>query len=216
MKRAQFILVLCLVFISSAVSASLATDVEKKYDTISTWKASFTQTTFVEMLKQTLSKTGEIAVKRPQKLNIKYTSKPNKIYVSDGKKLWVYKESENTAWQFDKLNRMISEEALSFLSGLNRLSELFDVMTDLKEPEGYLKIKDRALKRISLVPKKQDAVLRITLGVDAKTLLIKEAVLFNTSGNVTHYQFSGIDVDTKIEDSFFTLPKEPKRKIVKK
>lgn len=215
-KCPAILLILSLLFCNVVSADSTAKLVQQKYDSIKTWKATFTQTTFVEMLKQTLTKTGEIAVKRPEKLHIKYTSTPNKIYVSDGKKLWVYKESENTAWQFDKLNRMISQEALSFLSGLNRLQELFEIMPDLKEPEGYLKIKNKSLKKIGLVPKNQDSLLRITLGIDAKTLLIREAVLFNTSGNVTHYQFADVNVDVEISDDYFTLPKKPKRKIVKK
>lgn len=196
---------------------SVVTALEKNYASLKNWSADFTQTTFVEMVGQNLIKEGRIQVMRPDKIRIAYTTDPQKTYVTDGKKLWVYKESENSAWEFEDSRRLLSEEALSFLSGLNDVDHLFQIVNGLKEPEGYLKINDGNLKKIFLVPlNEESSILKITLGVDAKDFTVREAVLFNTSGNVTHYDFKNMVFDTALGADVFTLPKEPKRKIVKK
>ncbi|MBF0106990.1 MAG: outer membrane lipoprotein carrier protein LolA [Deltaproteobacteria bacterium] len=220
MKHTLFSVLLLLVVLTTPNPAwcqdPLAVQIESRYTALQSWSADFTQTTFVEMLEDQIVKQGKIIVARPNKIRIEYTSSPYKIYASNGDKLWIYKHNDPTAWQFNNPQKVISEEALSFLSGLKNMSEIFEIETTLDEPEGYLKIKNRGLKKIHLIPKKTDAVLKITLGVDAKNTLIKEAVLFNTSGNVTHYSFEGIVFNKNTSDDLFVLPKEPKRKIIKK
>lgn len=214
---------LCLLILIMAVSfpvqaaEPLVTSLEKNYARLKNWSADFTQTTFVEMVGQNLAKEGRIQVMRPDKIHIAYTTEPQKTYVTDGQKLWVYKESENSAWEFADSKRLLSEEALSFLSGLSDVDHLFQVMDDLKEPEGYLKINDGNLKKIFLVPlNEESSILKITLGVDSKDFTVREAVLFNVSGNVTHYDFKNIVFDTALGPDVFTLPQKPKRKIIKK
>jgi outer membrane lipoprotein-sorting protein len=212
-------LLLCFFLLTPSVKAeqtSLAEKVETQYNKTNSWQADFEQTTYVEILKQKLKKKGSIAVKKPNKLRINYTSAPNKIYVSDGKKLWIYKEQEKTARQFSKAKKIINKEALSFLGGLKNLSELFTVIENLNEPKEYLKITNKSLKKLHLIPQdKNSPVLKLTLGINANKGTIKEAVLFNTSGNVTHYLFNNIVFDQDFSDNYFTLPKKPRRKIIK-
>ena len=208
------LLVLVLFFIPAPGHASLATAVEEHYKTLQSWRADFIQTTFIEILNDNIEKKGTIAVLRPDKIHIEYQN-PKKVYVSDGKKLWIYKY-DVTAWEFNQPKKIISEEALSFLSGLKNLSTLFDVIENPDEPEGSLKIKNHQLKKISLVPKdKNSAVLKITLGVDAHNQ-VKEAVLFNVSGNVSHYEFRDISPNARLDTQLFTLPDKKNRKIIKK
>lgn len=191
-------------------------DVEKVYQAVQSWRAEFVQTTYVEMLSQTLSKNGFIVAAKPDRLHVEYTTDPKKSYVTDGVKLWVYQEKENTAHEFLDPHRIISEEALSFLGGLAHVDEIFDVLTNLKEPAGYLKIKDASLLKIFLVPKDEEsAILKITIGVDPKTQQVREAVLFNASGNITHYAFDKIQFDPDLPAGVFSLPTAPKRKIIK-
>lgn len=214
---------LAVIFSMSATPLAFAkTDVvnaqaiESRYQSLSSWEADFTQTSYIEVLSQNLTKTGRIQVVRPDKLRIDYQSEPEKTYIVNGKMLWVYQPSTQSAQEFKDVQSLISKEALSFLSGLAHLTDLFEVMSDLKEPEQYLKIQDAKLKKITLIPKDPDsAILRLTLGVESKTLTLKEAVVFNASGNVTHYKFDHIKFDTHISDKAFVLPENEKIKITK-
>jgi outer membrane lipoprotein-sorting protein len=189
---------------------------EAHYASLVSWRADFEQTTYIDMLDQKTVKEGQIAVKRPERIRVAYTPSPAKVYVSDGKKLWIYKEDEAEAWQFDKPKKIISEEALSFLKGLNNLSQVFTVVETPGEEKAPLTINNRTLHKITLLPKNPDSVLKLIVGVDEKTTMISEAVLYNTSGNITHYLFKNVELNPALEDTLFTLPAEPKRKIIKK
>lgn len=206
-------------FLLSGVTANaqtnLSQEVEKQYSTLKSWSADFTQTTFVEILGDTFKKKGMIAIARPDKIHIEYKD-PEKVYISDGKKLWVYKDNE-TAWEFDKPKKVISKEALSFLSGLKDLNSLFFMTELLEDPVGPLKIKNKKLKTLGLTPKNKEAsVLKIILGISEEDQTVKEAVLYNVSGNVTHYEFKNLVFDSKLDPQLFSLPDKPKRKVIKK
>lgn len=205
----------CLLTLSS-FAQTLPEKLETHYASLTSWSADFEQTTYIDMLDQKTVKVGQIAVKRPNCVRVAYTIVPAKVYVSDGKKLWVYKDNEDTAWQFDKPKKVISEEALSFLSGLSNLSQVFNVIDFTPEDKKTLTIKNPGLQKIVLVPKQPDSVLKLVVGVNEKTLLISEALLYNTSGNVTHYLFKNVELNPVLKDTFFTLPAEPKRKIIRK
>lgn len=210
------LLCLCLQAPSGAWAQTLPEKLEARYASFIAWSADFEQTTYIDMLDQKTVKDGQIAVMRPSRVRVAYTTTPAKVYVSDGKKLWVYKESGTEAWQFDKPKKVISEEAWSFLSGLSNLSQIFTVIDFAQKDHDTLTIKNTGLKKIVLIPKQPDSVLKLIVGVNEKTLLISEAVLYNTSGNVTHYLFKNVELNPALEDTFFTLPAEPKRKIIKK
>jgi outer membrane lipoprotein carrier protein len=195
----------------------LAAAVEARYSKVQSWSAEFVQTTHIEVLNQDLEKNATIQVARPKSIRIEYLTDPKKIYVSDGSKLWIYKNDDTSALQFDDPQAVLSREALSFLGGFQNLSEIFDIVPNLKEAEGFLQVQDKTLKKVALIPKDDTSdIIKITLGVDDKTMTVKEAVLFNASGNVTHYTFNKIQFDQKIDPVVFSLPKEPKRKIIKK
>lgn len=210
----KMLLILWLFFTPTLGHAALASSVESHYKTLNSWRANFIQTTFIEVLNDNIQKQGAISVLRPDKIHIEYTN-PKKVYVSDGKKLWIYSD-DATAWEFNRPKKIISEEALSFLSGLKELSTLFDVMEDLDETKGYFKINDTQLKKLFLIPKDKNAdILKIALGIDAQNH-VKEAVLFNVSGNISHYEFRDITPNAALDAQLFTLPDKKNRKIIKK
>lgn len=217
-KRIFFISFFVLILVSSVSKASTATDVQQKYNQVTSWQADFVQSTYVEMLKETVEKTGRIRVKRPGNLRIEYDYKDDKkIYASNGKFLWVYKDKEDKAYLFKKPKKVISKEAFSFLTGLKDLNAIFDVLDDLKEDHMPLKISNSKLKKVYLVPKEAGAsILRLILGVRVQDGVVEEAVLMNSSGNTTHYKFSKVQFDPQLNESLFVLPETPKREIVKK
>lgn len=181
---------------------------EARYAKLASWTCSFAQKSHVDVLDQDVTRNGRIAVVRPDKMRIDYDGDPRKIYVVNDKKLWVIQPDAGIADEFGDPGQMISREALSFLGGLDDLTVLFDAIPGLPQAKEFFTIQDAALKRISLVPKDATSpILRITLGVDEKTLTVKEAVLYNASGNVTHYDFTDIVFDATVSEDAFQAPK---------
>lgn len=190
---------------------------EERYKKLSSWTCDFVQTSHVDVLNQDVKRGGSITVARPSRMRIDYAGEPKKVYIVNGKKLWVYQPDAGVADEFDDPEKMISREALSFLSGLDDIGTLFDALPNLPEAKEFFKIKDASLKKISLVPKNPESpILRITLGVEAKTLTVREAVLYNASGNVTHYAFAGVTFDQPVDAALFELPKDKKVEVTQR
>lgn len=191
----------------------LLSDLEVRYQNLKSWQSDFEQKSRIEVLDQTLTKHGNIKVVRPDKMRIEYETEPRKIYLFSNKMLLVYQPETKSAQKFKTPDKLIGREALSFLSGLDGISTLFEVIPDLKEAKGFFKIENPELKIISLIPKDENSqLLRLTLGINPKTLTLQEAVLFNASGNFSHYQFNDVEFDKQIDAANFELPKNEKIK----
>lgn len=204
-------------FVAPAESTSTSvTDIESHYQTLSQWQMTFTQTTHVDALEQNMTKQGQIIAVRPNRLRIDYTTEPQKSYIYNGKTLWIHHPKTNEAQEFRDANQVLSSEALSFLSGLNKVTEFYSAIIDLNQPDGTFKITDSKLKVLSLLPKNPGGeILRLTLGIDATTRDIREAVLFNASGNVTHYSFSRSETPHSLTENSFALPSKAKVNVIK-
>lgn len=194
--------------------SKLLFDLQTRYQNLKSWQADFEQKSRIEVLEQTLNKHGSIKVVRPDNMRIEYETEPRKIYLFNDKMLFVYQPETKSAQKFKTPDKLIGREALSFLSGLDGIANLFEVIADPKEAGGFFKIEDPRLKIVGLIPKDENSqLLRLTLGIDPKTLTLKEAVLFNASGNVSHYRFSRVEFDKQIDRTNFELPKNEKIKI---
>lgn len=215
MKSIFFILSLLICFPAFS-KASLVEKIENRYKDLKSWQTNFKQKTFIEPLDQTLEKEGSIIGRTPNQLRINYQTQPQKDYIYNGKNLWIFQKFNNSVIEYKNADQIISKEALSFLNGLHNLTELFNVIKNMKQPKGYYKIKGRNLEKISLVPKDQESpILRITLGIDKEKLNIKEAIIFNISGNVTHYSFSDLTLAKNINKNSFQKPNGKKIKLIK-
>lgn len=212
-KLAVFFLLTFLFFSNSVHATDLLTRLEARYADLKSWQADFTQTSYVAVLEQNLSKEGKIAALRPDKIRIDYFSDPQKTYVVNGKTLWVMdpvgaNHDSPVVQEYKNANAMLSPEALGFLKGLADLSALFVVTKKELSPPANLGMTDKSLMQLTLVPRDVDsAITALMLGVDANTLTLKEAMLFNDSGNVTHYEFQNTVFDAVLNAQDFKKPK---------
>lgn len=187
---------------------NLASNLQSTYQKTSSWHADFVQSTFVELLNKKISKSGKIFVKKPGKLRIEYKGSHEKHYISDGKTLWVYVLGDTQIEVYQKISKMLAQEALTFLKGMGNVEKEFHVKlvpyADIKETM----IQDKSLKPLELIPRNYSSpILKIIIGMDRETYVIKEATLFNDSGNKTHYTFSNIKLNAELEDSLFQFKK---------
>lgn len=183
---------------------TLFQNLKNTYQHADSWQANFTQTTTVELLGRNITKNGEMFLKKPGKLKIVYLGARPKMYVSNGQKLWIYTVGDSQMESYANVSSVVSRQALAFLQGLGELDRDFWVAT----PKGASAIKEFSLKSIELKPKTKNSPLKkIILGVDEKTGLVKETVLYNASGNQTHYLFKNIRLNPVLGDALFEFKK---------
>ncbi len=198
-------LIFFLGFSSLVLADSQVDQLQLTYRQAKDWQADFVQSTYVDLLKQTVQKKGNLKVKKPGKLRIEYQEEGGRLYVSDGKKLWVYSPDDGQVELFPKLSKILAREALTFLEGWGEVEKEFNVNAHSAQEKRDSMIRDQALSILKLVPKKKDSSIeQIFLGLDAKKdFLVRELTFLNASGNRTHYLFSNIKINLGLKDELF-------------
>ena len=164
------------------------------YQNAGSWQADFTQSTHVELLGRDVAKSGEMFLKKPGKLRIAY--KGGKTYISNNQRLWIYTEGDSQVEFYKNVSSVLSREALAFLQGLGELDRDFKVRPASSGTKNHLRL-------VELTPKaKNSPVQKIILGVSI-TGVVKETILFNASGNKTHYVFKNIRLNMPLADPLF-------------
>ncbi|MFH1874740.1 MAG: outer membrane lipoprotein carrier protein LolA [Pseudomonadota bacterium] len=199
--------ILILLFASIAYAGSLNEQIEaiqKTYQDIETISADFTQTTYVKLIDKTVTKQGKFYFKKGGKLRIEYKGDPEKHYVSDGTKLWIYNVGDKASQQEYELNdETIPKEALSFLAGFGKLNEEFKI----KKSQAFENV-EQNFSALELIPKNKSAQYK-TLDTlfNQDNYLVKLRVR-NPSGNITNYTFTNIQINQNLEDGFFQVNKK--------
>jgi outer membrane lipoprotein carrier protein len=155
-------------------------------------------------LEEEVEKKGEAQFKKPGKFRIEYQEKRGKIYLSDGKTLWIIRKGDDQVTKVSAGEENIPAEALSFLGGFGKLKDDFAVETvDPKKAE-QLKIDRKKFQWLELTPlKKQSQIEWMVVGFDPKDLLARAIYLYTDSGNLSRYEFSNLRPNEGLgEDSF--------------
>lgn len=175
--------------------------IEATYYSLTDLSAKFTQETKVELIDRTVMKSGTFLFKKGGKLRIGYDGKDGKNYVSDGTTLWIFIPGDEASLQTFAVNdETVPKEALSFMSGFGKLKKEFTVTAS-----NAFKDVLPSTTALHLVPRakaKHYDSLDALFGPDH---LLKELIVTNTSGNVSHYKFSDIKTNSNLSDKLFTL-----------
>jgi outer membrane lipoprotein carrier protein len=173
---------------------------QKKYDSVSTIEAAFTQAAFTASLNSTETNEGRVYFKKPGKWKWLYKDPAKGVFTSDGKKIWLYEPDFNQVLEKD-VDPMGSGITTDFLTGVGNLRKDFNITLAEERADAW---------KLELVPKRQMPNMRkLFLEVDRTKLLVVKTIVVDYLGNRTTVSFRDIKVNTKIKDSTFefTPPK---------
>jgi outer membrane lipoprotein carrier protein len=186
------------------VTARLEANVSK----INTLQSKFTQEVKSEQFGKTLSSGGgELFYAKPGKMAWHYTAPEEHWYITDGKIFWDYLPATKQAMTLKLDEAFETNLPKSFLFGMGKLSEQFEVAFHPDQVEDNPQV-----YHLVLTPKRdQDKVMIgiLELSVDPKTFLVAQAKLKDPMGNASTMIFSGMRLNQKIDDKIFqfTPPK---------
>ena len=144
---------------------------------------------------KTLHATGTVAFKRPGRMRWSLSDGTPQVIVADGTTLWFYQPDEQQVLKAPFQAAFRSSTPISFLTGVGRLSEDFDVTLD-GDGDGVV--------YLALRPRKGEGELgRLRLTVDAQSYDVVGAEIVDPVGNVTRVRFSGLRRNTGLEDGQF-------------
>ncbi len=201
MVRVCSLLLAAAIALPDASSAELASALQRKYDTIRDFSAEFTHAYEGGVLKKQIIERGHLLIKKPGKMRWEYSAPDQKLFVSDGAKLYSYIPQDR---QVIVSTVPAEDEATTptlFLAGKGNLTRdftasLVDVPTGM--PPG-----SRALRLVPKTPQRDYDWL--VLVVDPVSLDLRGLVTADAQGGTSSFVFTGLKVNTNPSDKEFAF-----------
>jgi outer membrane lipoprotein carrier protein len=184
---------------------------QKFYERTQDFKAEFRQTRTEKAFERKQIFDGTVRFKKPGKMRWDYRTPEKKLFVSDGKTLWLYEPEDNQAFK-QSLSESALPVAVTFLFGQGKLTKEFEVSAATDTGDAV----DPADVSVKLSPKAPTAQYKfIVLEIDPKDFHVKQSFVHDTQGNINQVTFSKVELNTKQADSLFSWSPPPGTKIIK-
>jgi outer membrane lipoprotein carrier protein len=179
----------------------LAQALQRKYDGIKDFSAEFTHTYRGGVLKKEIVEKGRLLVKKPGKMRWQYTAPEQKLFVSDGVKMYSYiPQDKQVIVTTIPPDDQITTPTM-FLVGKGNLAR--DFSASIVEPPAGAPAGTRALK---LVPKKpQREYDWLLLEVAPQTLQLRGLVTSDAQGGLSSFSFTNLKENTDVADKEFAF-----------
>lgn len=174
--------------------------VQKRYDAALDFRARFNQTLTSAVLNRKTQSTGEVLLKKPGLMRWNYRTPEERMYLSDGKLLWLYEPEDSQAFKQDLKSSQLPA-ALAFLTGSGKLAEQFEITLVAAKEAGFGSARDYVL---ALSPRQaQPQIKSILFVVDPESFDVRETVITDSQGNQNDLLFSDIRTNTRLAAATF-------------
>ena len=184
-------------------AADIATALQRRYDGIKDFSASFTQTYEGAVLRRKAKESGTVQVKKPGKMRWDYTTPEKKLFVSDGRTMFMYFPADRQVMTNPVPHQDEATSAVLFLMGKGQITRDFNVrFADDRS--------DDAVYRLRLDPKVRQAEydwLQVT--IDRNSLQFRELSWGDAQGGRNTIAFSNFKENIGLADKTFqfTIPR---------
>lgn len=181
--------------------SAVVTSIQKSYEKIKDFKASFTQEITLKTLKKTNREEGTVYFKNPKRMLWVYTKPKEKKLIINPKQAWLYVPEDKVAYVQSSDAIFNSRIVIRFLAGLGKITDDFQArffQPAARDSSGnYL---------IVLSPKGEDiGVGDLYLTVDKDSYLILKCRFADDYGNITQISFRNIELNKNISDGIFNF-----------
>ena len=185
-------------------------NVQAFYDKSQTFKSEFQQKFWVKAYNHEKTSSGHVTFAKPGKMEWVYDDPKNNRVVSDGKIIRVYEASNKQMFE-QPVDTTQYPAALSFLTGVGKLSDSFDFQifpgAEMKFPGGYVLVG---------TPKQPTAAYtKVLFYVDAATSQVRRVMVIDGQGNRNRFDFGSPRVNEPVVPSQFTFTPPPGTSIVR-
>ena len=191
--------VLLVVAMSDATAPELAQALQKKYDGVRDFSANFTHTYEGGVLRKQITERGRMVIKKPGKMRWQYTAPEEKLFVSDGVKMYSYIPQDKQVIVATVPPEDDAATPTLFLAGKGSLTR--DFTPSLVELPPGMPAGSKALK---LVPKaKQSDYDWLVLVVDPASLDLRGLVTVDAQGGKSSFLFTNLQQNVGLADKDF-------------
>ena len=182
-------------------AAEFAQALQKKYDGIRDFSADFVHAYEGGVLHKHVTERGHLLIKKPGKMRWQYTAPEEKLFVSDGVKMYSYLPQDKQVIVSNIPREDQATTPTLFLAGKGNLTRDFTPsLVDL--PKGMAP-GSRTLKHVPKSPQRDYDWL--TLVVDPATLAFRGLVTIDSQGGVSSFSFANLKENAGLADKEFTF-----------
>ena len=180
---------------------TLARALQRKYDTVRDFSTDFVHSYQGGVLRKTVTERGRLLVKKPGKMRWAYTGDEQKVFVSDGRKLYSYIPADKQVYVGSvPADDQASTPAL-FLAGKGQLLRDF-VISAGALPTGA----PAGSAALKLVPRRGDGDYEwLGLVVDEASLQLRMLVAGDRQGGQSTFTFTNMKENVGLSDGEFTF-----------
>lgn len=184
----------------AASPAELARRLQARYDAITDFSADFVQTYRGGVLRKTTTESGTMAIKKPGRMRWAYTRPEDKLFVADGRKMYIYVPADRQVIVRDMPAGDEAAAPVLFLAGKGQLARDFDAAYAEVPgaPPGSV-----ALKLTPRTPQRDYE--SITLVVEEQTLRLRMLVARDNQGGTSTFTFRNLKENVGLPDKMFSF-----------
>ena len=183
-------------------ATDVAGAIQRKYDSVKDFSASFTQTYEGGVLRRKSQESGLVFVKKPGKMRWDYIKPEKKLFVSDGQTMFLYFPNEKQVMKNDVPGQNQATSAVLFLMGKGNIVRDFNV----RWADGGLD----TTYRLRLDPKTRQAEYDwLEISADRETFRIVGLTAADAQGGKSAFVFSNFKENAGLADKMFqfTIPR---------
>ena len=183
---------------AETTAPELAAALQKRYDGVKDFSADFIHAYEGGVLRKQITERGKLLIKKPGKMRWEYTAPEQKLFVSDGLKMYSYIPQDK---QVIVSSVPAADDATTptlFLAGKGNLTRDFTVTyADGGGPDTY------ALRLQPKLPERDYDWLQVV--VDRRTLQIRSLSAADSQGGRSTFQFSNFKENVGLSDKTFAF-----------
>jgi len=185
-------------------ASALAGAIQRHYEQIRDFRADFTHTYEGGVLRKKTIERGQMAIRKPGRMRWTYTSPEQKVFVSDGVKLYSYVPADKQVYVATVPSGDDASTPAMFLAGKGHLTR--DFTASLAAPAGA----PAGSAAIRLTPVKTEREYEsLILVVDRETLQWRMLVTADRQGGTSTFAFTNLRENAGVPDRefVFTIPR---------
>ena len=186
-------------------AAELAQSLQRKYDGIRDFSADFVHAYKSGALRKQLTEKGRVLIKRPGKMRWEYTSPEEKLFVSDGVKIYSYIPQDKQVIVASVPSDDTATGPALFLAGKGNLVR--DFTPSLAEAPAGSPAGTKALKLVPKTP--QPDYDWLILLVDSGTLTLRGLISNDAQGGTSSFSFVNLKENVSLADKLFAFHMPP-------
>ncbi len=184
-----------------SAAQDLAQALQRKYDGVKDFSTDFVHSYRGGVLKKEIVERGRLLVKKPGKMRWQYTSPEEKLFVSDGVKMYSYiPQDKQVIVSSIPPDDQVTTPTM-FLTGKGNLVRDFTV--SIVEPPPGAPSGTRALRLVPKSPQRDYDWL--TIAVAPQTLELRGLVTADAQGGQSSFSFTNLKENTGVADKAFAF-----------